>query len=74
MGRRRNTLGTGHVTGQETLPGFDYNRLWSRRPNRDGDPLAHPDGCRSCSGTGVDTSRPDPGGVCSDCSGSGWRS
>jgi hypothetical protein len=74
MARRRNTLGTGHVTGQEPLPGFDYNRLWSREPKRDGDPLTHPDGCPACSGTGVDTTRAEPGGICPDCSGSGWRS
>ena len=74
MSRRRNTPGAGHVTGQQPLPGLSYNRLLNREPARDGDPLTHPDGCPACSGTGVDTTRPDPGGACSDCTGSGWRS
>jgi DnaJ-class molecular chaperone len=74
MARRRSTLGTGHVTGQHALPGFEYDRLLSRDPKRDGDPLTHPDGCKSCGGTGVDTSRPEPAGTCGHCGGSGWRS
>jgi hypothetical protein len=77
MSRRRNrSAGTGldYVAGQEPLPGMDWSRVHSRVPQREGDPLTHPDGCKACSGTGADTSRPEPAGSCDPCGGTGWRS
>jgi hypothetical protein len=71
---RRTTRGTGHVTGQNSLPGMDWNRLYSRiNRTRDGDPLTHPDGCTDCTGTGVNTDQPDPSGTCGTCGGCGWK-
>ena len=37
---------------QYSLRGMDRDRLWSRLPDRTGDPLDSPDGCVPCSGTG----------------------
>ena len=57
--------------GQRRLPGMAYDRLWSRLPDRPGDPLTSPDGCRACAGTGTDLAA-DPPRPCPSCDGSGW--
>jgi hypothetical protein len=56
---------------QHGLPGLEHDRLWSRQPDRTGDPLDSPDGCRACAGTGTDLAA-DPPCPCGSCSGSGW--
>ena len=56
---------------QRTLRGMDRERLWSRLPDRTGDPIDSPDGCRACGGTGLDLTA-DPPCPCGSCSGSGW--
>ena len=59
--------------GQHRLPGMDNDRLWSRLPDRTGDPLTSPDGCRDCAGTGTGTDlASDPPRPCRSCDGSGW--
>lgn len=57
--------------GQHSLRGTDRDRLWSRLPDRTGDPLDSSDGCRACAGTGTDLTA-DPPCPCRSCAGSGW--
>jgi hypothetical protein len=33
---------------------MERDRLWSRLPDRTGDPIESPDGCQYCLGTGLD--------------------
>lgn len=56
---------------QYALRGMDRDRLWSRLPDRTGDPLDSPDGCLPCDGTGVDLTAAPPR-PCRDCLGTGW--
>ena len=59
--------------GQRGIPGLEYDRLWSRQPDRDGDPLSSPDGCPDCAGTGVNITAANPAAGCGSCDGTGWR-
>jgi hypothetical protein len=63
VSRRRNA-------GQYALRGMDRDRLWSRLPDRTGDPLGSPDGCITCSGTGLDLMA-NPPSSCRPCLGTG---
>jgi hypothetical protein len=58
--------------GQYRLRSTDPDRLWSRLPERTGDPIESPDGCRDCGGTGLDLSV-DPPCPCGPCFGTGWQ-
>jgi hypothetical protein len=56
---------------QYSLRGMDRDRLWSRLPDRTGDPIESPDACRFCTGTGTDLTA-NPPCPCGSCAGSGW--
>ena len=58
---------------QYSFRGMDRDRLWSRLPDRTGDPIESPDGCQSCRGTGLDLTT-DPSCPCGSCLGTGWTS
>ena len=58
---------------QRVIRGMDRDRLWSRLPDRSGDPLEAADGCVCCGGTGVDLTA-DPPCRCRPCLGTGWAS
>ncbi len=58
----------GPATASTRFRGMERDRLWSRLPDRTGDPLDSPDGCPDCDGTGVDldrSTRPAPAGPAS---------
>jgi hypothetical protein len=59
--------------GQYRFRGMDRDQLWPRLPDRTGDPMESPDGCRNCSGTGLDLTV-DPPCPCGPCFGTGWQS
>ena len=67
------TGGRRPATGRLRLRGREYDRLESRQPDRDGDPLASPDGCSDCAGTGINLTAANPAAGCGSCDGTGWR-